>query len=518
MTKVDEEIPGPAPAEPDVRSRDPLWLTIAVVVIVAIGIAFRFVIKSDLWLDEALAVNVAHLPVRQIPTWLRHDGAPPFYYLLLHYWIKAFGTSDLAVRSLSGVFGVASLPLAWSCAKRSGGRATAWIAVLVLALNPYAIIYSTSVRMYSMETFLVFAGILAVRRGFERPSLERVGLLALLTAILVYTQYWGFYVAGVLGLFLLATARRSPQHRDAALRMAAGVVVGVATFAPWVPTFLYQAKHTGTPWGRPILPPAPIGMTFQDFSGGQQHEGWMLLLVFIVFVFLGTFGRAVNERHIDIDVQGQPSIRWEAVIGAAALVVGTSAAWLGRTAFQTRYASIVFPFFVLLVAHGISCFADRRVRTALVAFVVALGFVGGVRNVTSNRTQAGKVAAVLRKEAKPGDIVLYCPDQLGPAVHRLVQKGLDEVTYPKLRKPGLVDWVDYKAVLRRHKPAIVAQQVLALAGNHTIWYVSAPGYLTHVGTCDAVAAEFAKTRRSFTRTTSDLNAFEKPALKEFPAG
>ena len=493
-------------------------MTLAVAAVVAIGIGFRFVIKSDLWLDEALAVNVAHLPAKQIPHWLRHDGAPPLYYFLLHYWMKIFGTSDLAARSLSGVFGVAAIPLAWQCGKRTGGRRTAWIAVLVLCANPYAIIYATSVRMYSIEVFLVFAGILAVRRTFEKPTWERAAVVGALVAILIYTQYWGFYIGAALGLLLLGSIWRAPHYRQAATRMLVALCVGAATFVPWLPTFLYQAKYTGTPWGKPILPPVPIGLTFQDFSGGQQHEGWILLLGFIVLVFLGTFGASVNERHIDVDLQGQPSIRWEAAIGATALVIGTSAAWVSRSAFQSRYASIVFPFFVLVVAHGIDCFASRRVRTSIVVLVVALGFVGGVRNVTSNRTSAAKVAAILKREAKPGDIVFYCPDQIGPAVARLAPKHLDQMTYPKLRKPGLVDWVNYKSVLRHHKPATVAQQVLALAGTRTIWYVSAPGYTTHVGTCDAVSAALANARTMLVRYVAPTNDFEKPGLEEFAAG
>jgi len=40
-------------------------------------------------------------------------------------------------------------------------------------------------------------------------------------------------------------------------------------------------------------------------------------------------------------------------------------------------------------------------------FLVLLGVAGGVRNVVTQRTQAGDVARVLRAEAKPGDLVVY---------------------------------------------------------------------------------------------------------------
>jgi mannosyltransferase len=515
VTKLDTAAPEiPAPEE---SSRDPLDLKIAVAIALVIAIGFRFVCRSDLWLDEALTVNIARLPLRQIGPWLRHDGAPPLYYWMMHFWIKAFGNSDTAVRSLSGIFSVASLPLAYFCGKRIGGRRTAWTAVLVLAANPFAFIYATSVRMYSLETFLVFAGILAVRRAFDQPSLGRVAFVAVLTSLLVYTQYWGFYVVAALALFLLATARRAPEHREAAVRMLVALAVGLATFIPWLPTFLYQAKHTGTPWAKPSLPPIPIGATFQDFSGGITHQGWILLIGFIVLMFLGTFGTPIDRWHIDIDLHGLPEVRWEAAIGAAALVIGTTAAWASRSGFEPRYASIVFPFFVLVVAHGITRFADSRARVWIVIVVVFLGFVGGIHNTNLQRTSAGHVAALLRANAKPGDVVLYCPDQVGPAVHRLAPPGLDEVTYPRLLKPGLVDWVDYKKVLAQHTPNEVAREVLARAGSHTIWYVSAPGYQTHVGTCDALSNALQKTRSLTVLFNSPATSDEKPGLKEFPA-
>ena len=57
-----------------------------------------------------------------LPTFLKRDGAPPLYYVLLHGWMGVFGDSDLAVRSLSGVIGVVTVPLVWLAGRRFGGR------------------------------------------------------------------------------------------------------------------------------------------------------------------------------------------------------------------------------------------------------------------------------------------------------------------------------------------------------------------------------------------------------------
>ena len=67
--------------------------------------------RSHMWLDEALTLNISRLPLGQIHGALRRDGAPPLYYYLLHFWSGAFGSSDAAVRALSGVLSCATLPV-----------------------------------------------------------------------------------------------------------------------------------------------------------------------------------------------------------------------------------------------------------------------------------------------------------------------------------------------------------------------------------------------------------------------
>ena len=55
--------------------------------VVASGVGLRFWAPTPLWLDETLSVNIARLPLTQIPRALAHDGAPPLYYVLLHVWM-----------------------------------------------------------------------------------------------------------------------------------------------------------------------------------------------------------------------------------------------------------------------------------------------------------------------------------------------------------------------------------------------------------------------------------------------
>jgi mannosyltransferase len=229
------------------------------------------------------------------------------------------------------------------------------------------------------------------------------------------------------------------------------------------------------------------------------------------------FGRPLDDRRIEIDLHVPSESRTIAFLGGAGLLVALTLNYLAGGAFQSRYSAIVFPFFVLLVARGFTTLRSPRILAAALVVTVAFGFAGGIRNVLTQRTQAPEVAAVLRREAKPGDLVVYCPDQVGPSVHRLVQPGLDEVVYPSFDRPEFVDWVDYKKRLAAADPATFSRAALTRAGDHTLWYVSAPGYITHTGKCESVSAEFAKARPLVQRTLSKDKIFEKPSLQMFPA-
>jgi hypothetical protein len=81
-------VPGaPADSSAPGRFRWDLVAKVAVVGSLVLAVWLRFWTPSALWLDEALTVDIARAPLHQIPQLLRHDGAPPLYYYLLHFWM-----------------------------------------------------------------------------------------------------------------------------------------------------------------------------------------------------------------------------------------------------------------------------------------------------------------------------------------------------------------------------------------------------------------------------------------------
>jgi mannosyltransferase len=485
------------------------------------AVVLRFWTTSDLWLDEALSVNISRLPLDQISDALRQDGHPPLYYLLLHGWIEVFGVGDFAVRALSGIFAVAAFPLAWFAGQRLGGRAMAITSVLVLAASPFAIRYATEARMYSMVIFLVLAGYLALRRALERPSAGRLVLVALIAAALALSQYWNLFLLGVVVVGLAYRAWKAPEagQRGAARRVLAATLVGCATFAVWLPAFITQVQHTGTPWGDPQFPWVALARGLMAFSGDPEDgESFVTLFVLLALALLAVFGRAVDARRTEIDVRTQSLVRWEGAAALGAFLLGATLSSVGGTTFEPRYGASVVALFVLLVAVGTAAFGSRTVRVGAVVLVVALGLIGGLRAATTQRTQAADVADVIAAEAEPGDVVVYCPDQLGPAVSRVLADtpGLVQMTFPDGARPERVDWTDYLDRIEAADPTELADAAVQAAGEHTVWFVNV-GLLRTARQCTALGDALAEARPAVTRVIADPTVLELIGLSQHRA-
>ncbi len=140
------------------------------------------------------------------------------------------------------------------------------------------------------------------------------------------------------------------------------------------------------------------------------------------------------------------------------LAIGVLVSTVAGSAFASRYAAVFFPLFVLLVAGGITRFADRRLLAGAFSVVLALSLMGAYWTTTYQRTQGREAAHAINAAAEPGDLVVMCPDQLGPAYSRSLRDDVDVVTYPTMAPPQLVNWVDYGERNRASDPAAFAQR------------------------------------------------------------
>jgi len=513
------------PGQSDISSDDgarPEIIGLAVVA-VAIGIVTRFVTRSSLWLDEALSVDLARLPLGQLSGALKHDGHPPLYYALLHGWINLFGSSDVAVRSLSGLFGLATLPLVWILGRRKGGPTLAWVAVAVVAVSPFAVRYSNETRMYSLVMLLVVIGWLLVDDIVDRgkATIGRFIGIAVVGAALLYTHYWSLWLLGALGITALWKIWRSPNR--SARRPWFGIVVALLVaglaFVPWLPVMLYQSAHTGTPWAKASRPTSALSFVLADNGGGNYGEQALVGAFFACALLLGLFGYAVDRRTTALDLRTRPALRGAAWIAALTFAIGCIVSFASSSAFASRYSAVIFPFLALLAAAGCLCFASRWIRFGVAAVFCGFLSIGAFWNVIYQRTQLKAAADIVATSSKPGDIVIFCPDQLGPAGVRVMPSGLIFLAYPTYDDGKFVDWVDYASRNEASDPAAFASRVLADAGSsRAIYLVWNDSYKTLEGKCAGLVDSLAAVRSPELLLADDGSKyFEHASLLRFAA-
>lgn len=502
----------------DARPRAPwhAFVLVGGLLVAAAGIGLRLASTSDLWLDEALSVNIARLPLADMIDALRRDGHPPLYYLVLHGWISVFGDGDESVRSLSGVLSVATLPLFWLAAKRYGGRTAAIAGVVLLATNPFAIRYATEARMYALVTLLVVAGWLSVRVALEQRS--RLALLGTgaSAGLLLLSHYWSFYLVGATAVVLLWLWRKGRAEARAVLL---ALIVGCVLFVPWLPTFGDQALNTGTPWGLPQRPTNVVTISLTDWGGGTLNglngEAQLLGAGIAILALLALFGRRTDDFHVELDVRTRRHARPEAIVVALTMGLAVVAGYASASAFASRYTAGVFPLVLLVAAYGVTRLPRPAVQSAFVGVLAVLGMVGGVDNLVTQRTQAGEIADYVAANGAAGDVIAYCPDQLGPAVARLLPAGFDQLTFPAGDSPQFVDWVDYEAKVQSVDPVAFAQDVHERADGATVWLVWSGGYRTLGASCETIGDQLRRLRPGGTAVVTSKDAFEHAWLFQY---
>ena len=216
-----------------------IWL------ILFIGLVLRFIsINQSLWLDEATSILAARdFSVKELLTiFSPGDFHPPLYYLLLKVWISIFGTSEIVARSLSVLFGIATIPILYLIGKKLFGHATGLVAAFFLATAPLHIYYSQEARMYVPTTFFAttavffFLSILQEKR--VRNSLW-VGFITS-SAFLIYIDYLPILLFGFFAVHLLFVEKK--KLIILGKEWIVSLISVAVLFFPWIPTLFFQLQ------------------------------------------------------------------------------------------------------------------------------------------------------------------------------------------------------------------------------------------------------------------------------------
>jgi len=198
-----------------------------------LGIASR-----PIWYDEAFAILFADKgPAAMLRGTLATDASgaaadihPLGYYTVLWGWMKVFGESLVSVRTLSIIFGLATVALAHVLVKAMfGDKRLALLATLGIAIAPFQVHYSQEIRMYSMLALFLTAATYALWRSLHSNQWRWWVLFAICSALAEYTQN--------LAAFYLVPLALTPVFLRRWRKVKATLIAGlgaVVLYLPWL--------------------------------------------------------------------------------------------------------------------------------------------------------------------------------------------------------------------------------------------------------------------------------------------
>lgn len=346
------------------------------VLIVAIGAVLRFwgLGNQSLWYDEWLTTEAVSGSLADL---FRHtanrEGIPPPYFLVVWAWVRVFGDGETALRAVSALAGIATVPIAYAVARELGQRRTvARVAALLTAVSPMLVAYSQEARPYGLLAFLSALSLLAFARARNHGRRPDFVLWGFACAATLAVHYFAVFLVVAEALGLLALRRR--QWRDLLLAGVPSVVV-LASLSPFA---LEQYSHSPNhQW----ISDWPLTDRVSEASrtalvGPNPPHGrlWIPATIVVALAALTLVRRASRADR------SAAALVWG--IGGAAVVMPLLATLLGLDVVLSRY--LIAALIPLIVAVSMGLVAPK------------LSWVGGVALVVFCAISLTSVVAVAR--------------------------------------------------------------------------------------------------------------------------
>lgn len=234
---------------------------------------------QSLWRDEAFSMLIAERSPLSFIGKLSFE--PPVYYLLLHYWMKLFGTTEIALRSLS-LFGFAlatCVVILWS-EQLFRKHWLSWFLPLTFFLNPMLLYYAFEVRTYGWYMFFAVLSMYAYWNNNWKLYIPA-------TVLGFYTHTYMIIVPFVQVVhYLLITEHRVTIKNLVKSPFIRSIVLIGALISPWMVIVLKEATRLKESWFFPVdlqLVMSSLGNMFVGYEGTPWY-GWQYTRILTLII------------------------------------------------------------------------------------------------------------------------------------------------------------------------------------------------------------------------------------------
>ncbi|MEG4348823.1 glycosyltransferase family 39 protein [Microcoleus sp. LAD1_D3] len=191
----------------------------------------------------------------------------PLYFILARFWVQLFGPQVATVRSLSAWISLLVFPsVYWLCWELFRSASVGWMAVTIVAVSPFHVLYAQEARPYMMFAVLALLSNAILLRALAKPS-KRIALQNSPTTSKLSKAVWSIYaIALTLGLyssllfFLVVFAhgiyviiRENWRFGKTLITYLVATVIAIILFTPWILVLLENAPKIEATVGLPRL-------------------------------------------------------------------------------------------------------------------------------------------------------------------------------------------------------------------------------------------------------------------------
>lgn len=387
------------------------------------GFTFAHISSWSIWFDEAFTAYLVRFNYLDIARYTATDVHPPLYYWVVKLWTSMWGTSELAFRSLSMIFGVAAIVLGFILVRKLFGKQAAILGAWLMALSPMFIRYGEEARMYTMVTAIVFAATYVLVRATETNARKYWIWYGILISLGMWTHYFAalawlaHWVWRYLSLRVVDGVRgKKLRQQFFAKEWIWTHVLAIGVFILWAPFMLRQLGIIQMGFWIPAVSTHTFANYFTNilfYLDQQQVLSWFALLYAVILVLSAILiYRAYRQMHRGKDRKSLLLLGSLAFAPPVLLFVASMPPL--KSSFVERYLIPASAALMLLLAVVIvrGARTSRRKTSIFLVILLLASFAIGINRVyyygnynknsgTSIRTK--ELIEQISVKAKPGE-------------------------------------------------------------------------------------------------------------------
>jgi uncharacterized membrane protein len=157
----------------------------------------------------------------------------PLYFVTARYWAKLFGDAIASMRSFPAITSLLVFPCVyWLCLELFESSLVGWIAIALIAVSPFHIVYAQEARPYTLWTVTILLSSASLLRAIRVKTKLSWGIYAATVALGLYSFLFFAFVAISHGIYvaIIEGFRRTKAIKAYLVATAAGLFA----FLPWI--------------------------------------------------------------------------------------------------------------------------------------------------------------------------------------------------------------------------------------------------------------------------------------------